>query len=359
MKLKFKILTIMSLCLFAAMAMAQDSQEKKPVDVSGVIYANYVSYHSNNRPSPDNQKHGFDLERAYVNFRKDLGDNFSVRLTTDASNYITGTARNSVFLKFAYAEYKNQFGDIGAKLSFGLIGNAIFAATDNIAGMRWLTRDQLDLCGIYNTADLGASAEFNFFKIATLNLSVYNGDGFNTIQQAREAYKGKEFNGVLTITPIETFYINLFYSYMKSNPGTVESYMGGGLAWSDKLYKVGANAIMVTDSNLRSLGLMGISSSPDKGNGLYIDSWLNVNFKDLIGMPITLNARFGYIIPDEKYQITGTGTKIYNVEDAMTFGVGPGYQINNNVQFALWGEYSKVGERKADMAGRLKTEIKF
>jgi hypothetical protein len=43
----------------------------------------------------------------------------------------------------------------------------------------------------------------------------------------------------------------------------------------------------------------------------------------------------------------------------MTFAVGPGYQFNNNVQFALWGEYEAVGERDANMTLRVKTEVKF
>ena len=345
--MKFKTLTIVPFFLLATMAFAQDAP-KLPVDISGVIFGSYyvnLSDADARLNTPNKGKHGYDLERVWLNFQKSLGDNWSMRVTTDIVQ-VTNTSGNPdnpaprgvPFIRWAAVEYKDNFGDIGARAQFGIMDHPIDGLLNRLAGMRWLSRTQLDLNGMQNSADLGALVEFNFFKLATLNLSLLNGEGFGTIRQANEPYSGKEFNGLLSITPIEQLYINLFYTYEKFDKGSADSFFGGGIAWSDKLYKAGVNVTLTDDDVKRA----------QNANALFVDGWVNVGFKDLIGLPFTLNGRVGYIARDDD-----------TVGDTTTFAVGPGYQFNSNVQFALWGTYSKTGDTDADMAVSLKTEIRF
>jgi hypothetical protein len=357
MKFKVKILTIMSFCLVSVMAFAQDA--KPVVDVSGLILGGYLMHHGDNRPDPDLRKHGFDLERVYLTFRKDLGDNWSMRVTTDIYQNAP-SEKGELFVRFAYAEYKNKFGDIGAKVRFGIIDNALSTLIDGLGGMRWLTTNQLDTYRIHNSSDLGASLNLNFFEFAELTLSIFNGEGHTYIRQSNEHYKGKEFYGVLSVTPIKNFYINAFYSYEKYYRGNVCSHWGGGLAWSDKILKVGVNLINVVDTrpytanhlNADGANINGPVRGAMYGTGLYIDGWVNVNFQNLVGLPITFNGRVGYITPDNDNLVVG--------DDSTTIlAFGPGYKFNDNVQFALWGSYLKTGDKDPDMMVSVKTEIKF
>ena len=357
MKITVKILTtIMSICLISAAAFAQDAPPPV-VNVSGVLFTGFV-YHldNDNRPDPFINQHGFEIERAYLTFSKNLGDNWSMRATLDT--YHNPSRSSDVYVRVAEAQYRNTFGNIDFMGRFGIIDNQLNSMLDRLGGMRWLSRNQMDALSIHPTADLGAAIEFGFMKMVTLNLSLMNGEGSNNATTTprftgvNTGWRGEEFNALVTVNPFSKLFLHGFYSYEKFGVGpatpdpvtgdkrvsAVDTHFGGGLAWNDSLYKAGVNITMIPDD----------FKSPAYNDGLYIDGWVNVNFKDLIGMPLTLNARVGYIAPDAD-----------GADNVITFGVGPGYKFNNNVQFALWLASQQVGDNDADMSIAVRSEIRF
>ncbi len=338
--MKLKFLAAGVLAVFSAGAVfAQEAPVKEAAagEISGEAYFGYYG-----DLNGDEKTHGFELERVYVNWKKKLSDTLSARVTADVyqSDDVDGDGksdgRGDFFVKYAYFQYKDSFGTIGTQFQAGLIGNPVLGLVDKMAGMRWLTKNQMDTMKIDNSADLGASFSMNIMKMAEISAYYANGEGYKTI--SGEAYKGKQYSGLLSLTPLKGLFINAFYKYEKvDEEGTKDSYFGGGIAWSDKMYKAGVNLTSVTDAHKESYG-----------KGLYTDAWVNVNMNDLAGMPITFNGRFGYIMPDED-----------GADETTTFAFGPGYQFADSLQAALWCTYAKTGDEKSDVNGAIKFELKY
>jgi len=379
MKFNFKIPTLMmSLCLISAMAFAQDAP--RPTTVSGVIFANYAMHFGDDRPDNDLRKHGFDIERVYLNFRRPIGEKWSIRVTTDFYQR-AADERGELYIKYALAEYRDKFGeDFTTRVNVGVIAHPINNYLNGLGDMRWLTRNMIRQQGLFGSADLGVSAQLNYQKLAMINLSVLNGEIYsNAIEQSFEHYKGKQANLLAALTPIENLNIFGFGSYEKYFQGREAMFFGGGLGWTDKFIKAGVSSAYVLETRpwARHTGIDGtVLPSADRfgpndvngrtrganfGEGLYLDSWVNVNFQDIIGMPITFNGRVSYVMPAND-NING------DTDNVITVAFGPGYKFNDNVQFALWTTMIKYGDKLRgteltnsidEMTVQLKTEIRW
>ncbi|PKL37356.1 MAG: hypothetical protein CVV44_17130 [Spirochaetae bacterium HGW-Spirochaetae-1] len=323
----------------------EEKKESKMGSLSGEAYFGYTQDLEDNDGN-DKKDGSFTLDRVYVTWKKDMGDNFSARVTADIAdvsttddNAVSGgddatNPRGYFFVKYAYFQYKNKIGDIGLETQAGLIGNPIIGITDKLGGMRWLTQNQIDSQKINNSADLGVSLAVDLMGFATLTGAVLNGEGYKYVFD--ETYSGKSIDTLLSITPIKGLYINGYFKNEYYAKDQVDRFFGAGIAWSDKLYKVGVNYVYVSDSEKAKLGS-------------YIDAWANANLNDAISMPVLIVGRFQYRMPKE------------SSDDSLTsFFFGPGYQFNENLQTAAIFGYSKAESADdADMNLTLKAEFKF
>ncbi len=338
MKFKSLILAHVVIIISAGAAFAGEKKNDGLGTLKGKIYLNY-----NIALSADEKVHGFDLERVYFTYQKNFGEKLSTRVTMDvfgaeyaeADTDTDGTSidtastksRGLFFVKYAYLQYKDKVAGIKTKFQVGQIGNPILGLADKMGGMRWITKNQMDSAKLNNSADLGAKLGLDF-GIAAITTAYMNGEGYKHI--GGDENSGKSSDTVLTIKPIgKELLINGYFKYAKDVSASQEVQFGGGVAWMSKMYKAGFNFIY-----------------DNENKNSYLDSWVNVNFKDLAGMPLLVLARFQMILPD-----TGDNT--------MSFLVGPGCTLNKMVQVAIIFDYSKTGDADADYNMSIQSEFKF
>ena len=337
--MKFKVITFTLIAAFLASgaAFAEEKKDDGLGELSGNIYLNYNIDLQNSDGSK--KIHGFELERIYFTYKKNIGEKLSTRVTMDvmdASMAKEDTAdgsgktdtRGLFFVKYAYLQYKDKLAGIKTKFQVGQIGNPILGLTDKMGGMRWIVKNQMDAQKLNNSADLGAKISLGFFDFATLTTAYLNGEGYKHI--GGDENTGKSSDTVLSITPLgKKLLINGYFKYAKDVSSAQETQFGGGVAWVDTMYKAGINFLYDTENK-----------------NSYLDSWVNVNFKELAGMPILLIGRFQMILPD-----VGDNTT--------SFLFGPGYKLNKMAQVAVIFDYSKTGDADADYNMSIQSEFKF
>jgi hypothetical protein len=396
---KFAVMLLAAVFAFSGAAFAQDKPADKPVDtapvvkaeepkslvdVSGVLYLDYqyfmkgeISGYNSTTPTSSVDKAGQDnmrLMRAYVTFSKKIDDMWSMSVTLDgvgqaenkytAADGATTTANNIVFLKTAYVEFNKSVGIVDVKAQYGLVGTPVVAITDKLSGARWiynnyvekssdlLAGDSIDVASVA----MGGRADVTVKKLVTLTGMYGNGDSFRYTEDQKGT--DKAYWGMASITPIKNLYINGYYhkrDIAVANPGSADddevNYMGAGLAWSDKLYKVGCNYVQ---GELKKGAPT--AAKPDKDYTLY-DIWANINLQAFAGMPVLVYGRYsaGEVKPDggDKYK----ATNIY---------AGIGYQFNKSVQAMLVYQTYKKDVKPAttiesikDEAIYAKMEVKF
>ena len=115
----------------------------------------------------------FDLDRVYLTARRNLGESFAVRVTTDVGRekaqtinvpYMGSTlpipvpenTRTRVFLKYGYLEWKEALP--GVKVRLGMASTPWIAQHERFWGHRWVQQSFADRSGVLNSSDLGVHA---------------------------------------------------------------------------------------------------------------------------------------------------------------------------------------------------------
>jgi len=84
----------------------------------------------------------------------------------------------TAFLKNAYAEYSHGM----VKADLGLIGTTMFSLQESVWGKRYLYKSFQDQYGFQSSADLGAKVNLQFIPELSLDLAVFNGEGYKKVQ---------------------------------------------------------------------------------------------------------------------------------------------------------------------------------
>jgi hypothetical protein len=163
---------------------------------------------------------GFHFTRVYIIFDKEVNSALSIRITTDqattrpdGANEATpfgfggygGAGRGSLFIKFAYAEYR--FAPVFA-LRFGLTPTAWSPFEDNRSTYRFLRPNFFDEQGLVTSSDLGVAALGTFFgKVIGYHLMFSNGEGFQNNSIDGRGYAGQ---GRLDLTPLQGLTFSAF-----------------------------------------------------------------------------------------------------------------------------------------------------
>ncbi len=368
---KVVALLVAAVFVFAGAAFAQDApkaDEPKPVvDVSGVLYLDWAYVQKANEDSSyqegaDNMR----LMRAYLTFAKEidkvwsakvtldgvgLGTLYTVKEEDDPADGIQGdeaksTANNMMFIKNAYVQMKQDFDPISLVVQYGVVGTPIIAQGDGLHGARWIyntymdkTSDLLGDTMDVSSADMGIKADLSVMKMVTLTGMYANGSGFKFTEDQKVT--DKAYWGVLSITPIKGLFINGYYHtrgvVVVDKDDDEYTYYGGGLAWSDKSFKIGGNYIMgERDSD---------STTPknSKDYTLY-EVWANINLADVAGVPVLLYGKYAAGTSESDATL---GTDVKDIEGS-TIYAGLGYQFNKSVQAMLLYQTSEKETKKVD-----------
>ncbi|HSV97027.1 MAG TPA: hypothetical protein VLM75_08850 [Spirochaetota bacterium] len=393
---KVLALLVAAVFAFAGAAFAQDApkaEEPKPVvDVSGVLFLDYAYYvkSDSGQEKADNMR----LTRAYLTFVKKFDDAWSARVTVDGAglgtiNEYAGKdndaddqfdeltasekANNIMFVKFAYVEMKQNFDPVELKIQYGIVGTPVISIIDSTHGARFIYNNYIDKSGDLlgktgdtaglkshsldvSSADMGVKADLSVMKMVTLTGMYSNGDGFRYTEDQK--LTDKAYWGMISITPLKGLFINGYYHTrdivaVGADDDEV-TYYGGGLAWSDKSFKIGANYL---------IGERDSENVNQKADYTVYEIWANINLAEAVGVPVLLYGKYAVGATESD---AATGGFIQDV-DGTTYYAGLGYQFNKAVQAMVVYQAQKL-EAKLVGGGKetardntlwVKTEVKF
>ncbi|MDD5183808.1 MAG: hypothetical protein PHS84_00930 [Paludibacter sp.] len=160
-----------------------------------------------NSTSSGKSNNAFEVSRAYFGYGYNFSRDFSGKVVFDiAGSAGLNPSAFTAFLKNAYAEYSHGM----VKADLGMIGTSMFSLQESFWGKRYMYKSFQDQYGFGNSADLGAKVNLQFIPELSLDLAVYNGEGYKKVQ----ADCTMQFAIVLTAQPIKNLYARVYYDYM-------------------------------------------------------------------------------------------------------------------------------------------------
>lgn len=207
MKIKFFVTAFSLFVSFFAIAQETNSTTEKFTPSGKPIVTIYSDFSVQNSNGKSNQ--GFEVARAYFGYAYNFSKNLSGKVVFDIANTAGLTpSAYTVFLKNAYTEYSAK----NVKLNFGLISTTSFKLQETMWGKRYMYKSLQDEYGFESSADLGTSLKWDIIPMLSLDLSVFNGEGYKKVQMDSTV---KVALG-LTIEPIKNLYGRVYYDYMKN-----------------------------------------------------------------------------------------------------------------------------------------------
>ncbi len=367
----------------------KDKKDQKLI-INAIIYMEYAhlnGWQNNNysrisrwgRPSSvqsKNHNDTFRIQRMYLNFNKNLGDIFSVRITTDIDVHSSSKGPNTLFLKYAYLQGKHTFSTdkypVTIRGQFGKIStpnvNLILKRSD----LRWIDGDFLFyngkrlLDGFANdwSADFGANAEIEIIKRVSYSFAITNGEGYKNQNKeilAQTKFDGKAFYHLVSVFPLKRWlYLNFHYRdeiAEKHNPsdddilsayidgesfeiGSIRTrYWGVSAIWDMDFLKAGGGVLFPEKRTGRRFNTTGMITNPVYHQEYILGyAWLHFNLAPLVKpAPLIVIGQFAY---GRKFGRLAayTGTGGYADKTTMLFGAGIGWQFNRNVRIAAYWE---------------------
>jgi len=281
-----------------------------------------------------NTNNAFELSRAYFGYGYNFSPDFSGKVVFDVANTSSlSPSAFTVFLKNAYAEYSHGI----VKANLGLVGTTMFGLQESVWGKRYLYKSFQDQYGLGSSADLGATVKLQFIPELSLDLAVFNGEGYKQTQVDSTF----QFAAGLTVQPVKNLFVRAYYdykdkqSYLPSATKTAQSsfnvFVGyksdkGTLAAEFNTQKGNKN---VVDHNLSGISVYGVlpvakqfSAIARFDNLTSKNNWntstdgqvyiAGIEYAPVKGIQITPNFRYS----DLK---TGNSTTSFNVNVGMSF----------------------------------------
>lgn len=169
---------VLWLCVTPAVTAQQGASDRPTVRLDGVVYAQY-GYQFADAADDYN---AFDLTRAYVNVRGDLGHGLTSRVTSDVYRVADGSL--DLRLKYAYATWRPVKGGVG--VSAGLMQTPWVDFEETMWGYRMQGRIALDRNGYLTSSDLGLGVDGSWNREAvSFQAGVFNGEGYNHLEGDR------------------------------------------------------------------------------------------------------------------------------------------------------------------------------
>lgn len=235
--------TFMCVCL-AQVLVAQQSDGRPSVKLDGVVYAQY-GYRLADAADDYN---AFDLTRAYVNVRGDLGHGVTSRVTSDVYRVPDGSL--DLRLKYAYATWRPVAGRIG--VTAGLMQTPWVDFEETMWGYRMQGRIALDRSGYLSSSDLGLGVDGSWNREAvSFQAGVFNGEGYQDLEgdKHKDVAARASFRLLPTDDGSRTGGVRLsaLGHYGAPTGGGVRSRAAGMLSWKSRLATLAAEYAVTGD----------------------------------------------------------------------------------------------------------------
>jgi hypothetical protein len=319
-----------------------------PANITGVPPYNY-SYKNNN---------SFSLQRCYLTIKKQLGDIFSLRITTDIDPY----SSDILYLKYGYVQLYKDFttpvGPVIVKAQLGKIATPVIGITDKLNDLRWIGPNYLNNSKMVlnghsfdDSADLGAMLSFSLFNLVTLEYTLTNGEGVKS--DNNETYGGKAHTVLLSVNPVDfvkELYVNFYFRYENTNDNKITEsgtsyiiysglewrmYYGFGAAWYSDLFKVGLNFYIPEMKYSQTVWVYPVSGySPRHTSNFYlIDSWFNINLGAITPAGVIILGRAAW-----GKELASAAGNLDQPHETLVLGIGVGYQFSQYFRMVLYYE---------------------
>jgi hypothetical protein len=313
------LISLMAIVLLSLNMMAQNSgivkEDFKPNGKPIVtIFSDFTNTTTNGTTN-----NAFEVSRAYFGYGYNFSPDFSGKIVFDVSSTKDlSPSAFTAFLKNAYAEYAHGM----VKADLGLIGTTMFSLQESIWGKRYLYKSFQDQYGFGNSADLGASVKLQFIPEVSLDLAIFNGEGYKKVQ----ADSTFQFAVGLTAQPIKNLYARVYYDYMNK-----QSFATAKVAQSSLNFFVGYKSEIGTLAAEYNLQNGNKNTSGHNWSGLSVYGVLPLNKQ------FSVLARFDDLMSDK----IGTATKGWNTStDGQVYMAGiefapvKGVQITPNFRYS-------------------------
>lgn len=158
---------------------------------------------------------GFNLERAYLGYQYKLNGNWKTKVVYDMGKGDDAALQRLGYVKNAEIDYSN--GRWG--LNVGLTSTAQFNVQEKFWGHRYVFKSMMDQCKWGSSADLGLLTSYKAADWLSLDLSIFNGEGYKKIQSDRQLLYGLG----MTFKPVEGLTVRV-YGDMRTAEDTVGQY---------------------------------------------------------------------------------------------------------------------------------------
>lgn len=184
----------------SAQSSATQSETFKPSGKPIVtVFSDFTHTSSNS-----NTNNAFEVTRAYFGYGYNFSKDFSGKVVFDIANTPSlSPSAFTAFLKNAYGEYSHGI----VKADLGLIGTSMFNLQESTWGKRYMYKSFQDQYGFGSSADLGAKVSLQFIPEVSLDLAVFNGEGYKQTQIDSTF----QFAVGLTAQPIKNLYARVYF----------------------------------------------------------------------------------------------------------------------------------------------------
>ncbi len=246
----------------AVLAIAQDTKDTfKPGGRASVkIFTDFRSTSSNGSTAS-----AFEITRAYFGYGYNFSPNFSGKVNFDVGDPGVGGLQMTAYLKNAFLQYSAK----GFTVNFGLISTTQYGTQEDFWGNRYVQKTFQDMNGLNPSADLGLGFAYKFAKVAKVDLSFYNGEGYKKVQ----ADSSFQTALGLTLTPVKGLVVRGSADFM-SKKNVTQSTTSAFVGYSASMFSLAfeynsqKNHKMIDSENLSGPSIYG-SFSPAKKVKIY------------------------------------------------------------------------------------------
>lgn len=167
----------------------------------------YTDFHTNF--SNGGSASAFEIGRAYFGYGYKFSPYFSGQVKLDVANPGVGGLQMTAYLKAAEVTYNRD----GFKAQFGLIGTTAFNMMESDWQNRYLFKSFQDNNHFNPSADIGALIAYKFAPFISVDVSMFNGEGYKHIQ-ADSTFK---YAFGVTLTPVKKLTLRAYYDVMKKS----------------------------------------------------------------------------------------------------------------------------------------------